>query len=136
MAWQCRLIENPFREGGPGSEGVQIGDMWFDDWKIRDDCPPFLKADLSDEYRRDWLDKRPPIIVAVPSVHFPKHPYRLIPIDEHYQRGPGIAETHGWAVTGEAPHITCSPSINAVGDFHGWLRDGVISDDVEGRKYP
>ncbi|MCL5265184.1 MAG: hypothetical protein M1343_08345 [Chloroflexi bacterium] len=104
--------------------------MWFDPWKLSEDCPPAIQADLSEEYRRDWQGKRPPIIVVVPGKN--KAGYRLIPIDEHYTR-PG--ETHGWTVTGEAPNITCSPSINAVGAYHGFLQNGVLSDDVEGRTY-
>ena len=134
MAWTCRLRENPFR-GDEGPDSICVGDMWFDDYKISEEAPEWMRADLSDEYRRDWLGKRPPIIIAVPGKSSRKHGYRLIPIDEHYQRGPGTVETHGWTVTGEAPNITCSPSINAVGDWHGWLRGGVLSDDVEGRKY-
>lgn len=98
MPWQCRLVENPFQNGGLDRNPPQIGDMWFDPWKISDDCPPAFQADLSDEYRRDWLGKRPPLIVVVPGQS--QKGYRLIPIDEHYTR-PG--ETHGWTVTGEAP---------------------------------
>lgn len=131
MPWQCRLIEDPFRPGGPGGKGVRIGDMWYSPWKTTDDCPPAIRADLSDEYRRDWAGKRPPLVVVVPALSHAG--YRLIPIDEHYTR-PG--ETHGWAVTGEPPDITCSPSINAIGDWHGFLANGVLSDDVEGRRYP
>jgi hypothetical protein len=133
MPWKCRLIEDPFREGGPGWQAVEIGDMWYSDAKLRDDCPACFPADLSDEFRRDWLGKRSPLIVAVPA--FRPHRlkgYRSIPIDEHYTR-PG--ETHGWTVTGAAPNLTCSPSINAIGDWHGWLQNGVLSDDVEGRTY-
>lgn len=38
----------------------------------------------------------------------------------------------GWTVTGEAPNITMHPSLN-VGEgsddhWHGWLRDGVLTD--------
>lgn len=52
-----------------------------------------------------------------------------------------------WTVTGEAPNFTVSPSIrcfeivHADGvmwrqGWHGWLQDGVLSDDCEGRTYP
>ena len=126
--WQCRLREKP--EHLNAEAGIRVGDMWFDDYKLSDEAPPFMRADLSDEYRRDWQGRRPPLIVAVPSHR--GLGWRLIPIDEHYTR-PG--ETHGWTVTGEAPRITVQPSINAVGDYHGWLVDGVLSDDVEGRLF-
>lgn len=41
----------------------------------------------------------------------------------------------GWIVTGEMPVITVSPSINAAGAYHGWIQNGVLTDDCEGRKY-
>lgn len=40
----------------------------------------------------------------------------------------------GWTVTGELPNITITPSIGAA-DYHGWVTDGVLSDDIEGRTY-
>lgn len=48
-----------------------------------------------------------------------------------YESGPGLR----WDVTGEMPSITVNPSINDDGVWHGWIKDGVISDDVEGRTY-
>lgn len=42
----------------------------------------------------------------------------------------------GWSLTGDRPeNLTASPSINAVGSYHGWLQNGVLSDDCEGRTY-
>lgn len=45
----------------------------------------------------------------------------------------------GWEVTIEGPMvdgerllITVKPSINAVGIYHGWITDGVLSDDIGG----
>jgi hypothetical protein len=45
-----------------------------------------------------------------------------------------------WEVTGEAPNITVSPSIDRPDGWlglgwHGYLKDGVLSDDLEGRSY-
>ena len=40
----------------------------------------------------------------------------------------------GWEVTGDAPNLTARPSIDS-GTYHGWLTDGVLSDDLEGRTY-
>jgi hypothetical protein len=40
----------------------------------------------------------------------------------------------GWDITGEPPIITASPSIMCE-HYHGWLRDGVFSDDTDGRTY-
>jgi hypothetical protein len=40
-----------------------------------------------------------------------------------------------WSRTGDAPCITATPSINHVGQYHGWLRNGVLTDDCEGRTF-
>lgn len=42
----------------------------------------------------------------------------------------------GWVVTGELPAITARPSVDQHNRYHGWLTDGVLSDDLEGRRYP
>jgi hypothetical protein len=55
-----------------------------------------------------------------------------------------------WTITGTAPEITLHPSINNyhVSDdpelrarfhkhgYHGWLQNGILTDDLEGRTYP
>lgn len=48
--------------------------------------------------------------------------------------------TGTWEVSGEAPNITVYPSINALPSvnrpgYHGYLNQGVLSDDLEGRSY-
>lgn len=40
----------------------------------------------------------------------------------------------GWDVTGEAPNLTVTPSIGHE-HYHGWLANGELSDDLEGRTY-
>jgi hypothetical protein len=40
----------------------------------------------------------------------------------------------GWVVTGELPTITASPSIGSSG-YHGFLQNGVLTDDLEGMTY-
>lgn len=40
----------------------------------------------------------------------------------------------GWTITGTAPRLTASPSISTP-RYHGWLRDGVLTEDCEGRRY-
>jgi hypothetical protein len=39
-----------------------------------------------------------------------------------------------WTRTGEPPNVTANPSINWVGFYHGWLKNGVLTDDCEARK--
>lgn len=48
----------------------------------------------------------------------------------------GRAGPSGWSVSGTAPSVTLSPSVNIGGGWHGYIRDGVISDDVSGRTFP
>jgi hypothetical protein len=40
----------------------------------------------------------------------------------------------GWEVTGTAPNFTARPSILSP-RYHGWLTDGMLSPDLEGRTY-
>ena len=40
-----------------------------------------------------------------------------------------------WTRTGEPPRVTAYPSINHQGKYHGWLKDGVLTDDCEGRTF-
>ncbi len=80
---------------------------------------------MSAEYRRDWADRRPPLYVCLPSGAY-------FCVD----RKDDAAGDAGWTVTGDPPRITVRPSINHMGCYHGWLTDGVLSDDVEGRTYP
>jgi hypothetical protein len=49
-------------------------------------------------------------------------------MDQTASNGPG------WDVTGTPPLCTARPSILSPG-YHGWLTDGVLSDDLEGRTY-
>lgn len=47
----------------------------------------------------------------------------------------GPSRTGGkWTRTGEVPHVTASPSIASAG-YHGFLQNGVLTDDLEGRTY-
>lgn len=48
--------------------------------------------------------------------------------------GPAANSKTPWAITGTAPKLTASPSI-AAPKYHGWLRDGVLTPDCEGRRY-
>lgn len=114
MSWPCRLIDAPM--------GREVGDMWF--------APQMVETGfwhgyaLSDEYKRDWAGKRPPIWVVLPSKTW-------FCVDSRTTDDGG----GGWTVTGDAPNITVSPSINAVGIYHGFLVSGVLSDDCEGRTF-
>lgn len=47
----------------------------------------------------------------------------------------GALNGPGWERTGTPPAITARPSILSPG-YHGWLDNGVLSDDLDGRRYP
>lgn len=74
---------------------------------------------LSVHYWRDWADKRPPICIVLPN-------------GEQWEIDRKSSNGSGWTVTGEWPNLTCSPSIAAKG-YHGFLRGGEFTPDVDGR---
>lgn len=131
MPTQCRLV--PSAAFYADDHTPQAGDMWFrcapDVWRARveqwraegakRDDP--MVARLSDQYLAGTIDRRPPLMVVLPNGDY-------FGVDSSIS-----GETRGWQVAGEPPRITVSPSINCVGAWHGWLQDGVLSDDVEGR---
>jgi hypothetical protein len=80
---------------------------------------------LSEYYWQNNADRRP-LFVVLPNND-------LFCIDG--QCWSGGNHYGGWTVAGEAPNITVSPSINIGGSYHGFLQNGIISDDVEGRVY-
>lgn len=49
---------------------------------------------------------------------------------EHGQHG------DGWEVKGPEGKWTIMPSIHVVGSYHGWVRDGMLTDDIEGHVFP
>lgn len=116
---------------------IKPGTMWYTPW-IHDPNDP------SDQERREkilkhiqdgtfdsknymlskyyWLehsDKRPPICVMCPNGS-------MWIIDQAANNGPG------WQITGEGMNLTAMPSIVVPG-YHGWLKNGEFTDDVEGR---
>lgn len=86
------------------------GALWFCPWFVEDG---HVSSVLSEEYRRDWAGKRPPICVNLPGGS------DWI-VDQCAQ-----GKTTGWRVTGVAPILTAHPSIVVPG-YHGWLRNGVL----------
>jgi hypothetical protein len=117
MPWPIRYHEQE-------PENPQPGDVWsmrMDEEMIQ---TYYEKHVFSEEYLRDWKGRRPPLMICLPGA------------------GPRILDqrwkdnTRGWTITGEPPNLTASPSIDIKGKYHGWLQNGVLSDDVEGRVFP
>lgn len=129
MAWQLNFLGTIGVDWllGWNEEGKYFpkpGDCWWD--------PPLLRWEgnhLSSKYQERWQALRPPLTVAMPGGSW-------WTIDEDATCGGG-----GWDITmelgpnGEPLHVTANPSINVVGKYHGWLRDSVLTDDCEGRKF-
>ena len=111
------------------------------DWKVGDmwPAPEWTNSDIIGErYRTVYSKSRPPLMVVVPSVHSTQGALFLVD-----RRGHASPKGEGWAVVingplvvGQRPDVTLMPSINCVGSYHGYIRNGIIADDCEGRKYP
>lgn len=153
MSWLCQLIDvvdtqliefEPPPGGGVSGETMlvtadgqlhsiaelPIGTMFYG---RQDDGWPWYccRDDKLADYYKQHNQHRPPILVLLPG--------RTLFCLDGACWGPGpdnkIRYYGGWQVTGTAPMITVAPSINIVGSYHGWLQNGVISDDCEGRRY-
>lgn len=119
MPFKCKLIDIKDVK----MTSAKFGDMWFAPW--------LEKFKKSPEYESTHRGKRPPLVVFVP-------PGVPLCIDNPTSNMGG----HGWKVTGEAPNITVSPSIGIHRSdgkpgwmYHGWLKDGVLSDDIDGKTF-
>lgn len=108
-----------------------IGDMWPE--------PEWAEASIiSKRYKKHWAKKRPPLMVVLPSKHDSAGGDMFL-LD---RVASGDKSREGWEITingelvhGEKPDITVKPSINCDGSYHGFIRNGVITDDCEGRTY-
>ena len=113
MSWSCRLVPAQ-------SPAKAVGDMWFA-WSLNG-------MDISDalslEYERTWRDIRPPLMVRLPG-----------PVDVCLDQRVDDEGEHGWCVQGTEPEITVFPSVNILGVYHGFIRNGIISPDCQGRQY-
>jgi hypothetical protein len=118
MPWPLKLMPGPV-----AFEDRQPGMMWFCRQSFYDAVGP---GHFSPNYYADWAGKRLPLTIVMPggTMWCPD----ICP-------DWGTNVDVGWKVTGEVPLLTAYPSIGKP-DYHGWLKDGVLSDDLEGRTYP
>lgn len=111
MSWKLRLHENQ-------PLPIHIGDCWM---IPPDDIERRIKLGLmSNEFK---AGKSLALMVVLPGIN-------LFLLSQRPTSG-----TAGWVVTGTAPVITVMPSINCVGSFHGFITNGEITEDCEGRKF-
>lgn len=157
MPWTCKLVDPaPIRRDQyfPGTVNfdlLKVGELAFyhHEGKPCADRAVLAKLPLSAHYYAHNAS-RPPLIAKLPGdLYFlvdgqcysptctkckAKHGWRDEPCPkggEHTPRG----HYDGWKVAGTPPRITVSPSIHYPDYYHGWLKDGVISDDCDGRKF-
>jgi hypothetical protein len=126
MPWPLVYYESAEAAMEAGGGTIQPGAVWpAPEWADRSvDGEPFI----SDNYRTMWAHIRPPLEVMLPS----GDPFVL---DSRAMRG-GKPYGPGWMVTGDykgPPRLTLSPSISIPGRYHGYIVNGELSDDVEGR---
>lgn len=140
MSWPIRLIK--YEKETSGST-LQVGDAFYftpppgyDDQADDDEgwyWPGHFATGerLSAQYREQHQSRRAPILVFLPG-------RTLFCVDGAcWNTGPDnkIVYHGGWTVSGDLPNISVSPSINIVGSYHGFITNGVITDDCEGRKF-
>jgi hypothetical protein len=58
----------------------------------------------------------------------------VLPDGRHWAIDTPSSSGGHWTRTGNAPHLTVTPSILTPG-YHGWLQNGILSDDLDGRTY-
>lgn len=101
------------------------GAMWYCPWYVEGREVEDLKAGrngiLSRLYVEQWLGKRMPIMVMLPD-------------KSHWCIDQKSSNGEGWTVTGDEPMVTASPSI-LVPRYHGFLQNGILTPDLEGRVY-
>jgi hypothetical protein len=132
MSWPLR-----FRNDPEPWKNARFGDCWYmPDW-FREGHPydairqMFLNHQASRQYLEQHSDRAPVVIFLPPGLAFSP--------DEKYRGGHrgDNPEREGWTVTGspEDGSLVVSPSINIMDVYHGWVQNGQVSDDVEGRLF-
>jgi len=128
MPWTIRMVPAPGPDPGDTPwKDLRPGDMWFAPYLLEHpEGHPFRPA--LKYFQRN--SGRPPLVVALPCVGGGRVDWCV--------DGPcwkdGKVYGDGWDVSGEPPLITVAPSINIIGAYHGFIQNGVITDDCEGRR--
>lgn len=115
MMWSCWWYHSPDRDEDDKQK------MTYLKQKIADGTFTRESSIFSIHYWRDWSHIRPPLCVVCPD-------------GSHWIVDQRSSNGDGWIVTGDAPNITCTPSILVPG-YHGFLQQGKFSSDLENRSY-
>lgn len=140
---EYRAIEEKRRSGYPDNcafkDFFTPGMAWFNPWyfdpESEEDRRDYAdrksrgfsgKTFLSRHYWLDWSDFRAPITVVCPNGE-------QWCVDQQSSNGNGWAKTGRWdAVNKKMDNLSAMPSILMPG-YHGWLKDGKFTSDLEGR---
>lgn len=119
--WKTRLVPEP--QSHPERMMRRIGDYWLAE-RLRSgpEAEHFKKHILSPIYLEHDIKYRPPIMIVLPTNFTFCLDQRWFPSDK------------GWTLSGVMTAITANPSIWTP-NYHGYLMDGVLSADIEGRLY-
>lgn len=127
MSWKLREVSFPFTDG-KGVHQREPGDCW------RIPLDHEYEARDGETYGEVWAHRLSPEFKASGRDHVL---HIVLPGGGTWSPDfKASSSESGWTVTGTFPALTASPSVNAEGSYHGWLRDGALTDDVEGRTYP
>lgn len=135
MPWPLVLLapeEWRARADNPGGMRLEPGHCAFAPWALQPGH--YVRQHLGANYLKLPEPRRAPIVIALPDLVNGK--FQIWYPDEQAWSGTQGYHGDGWVVTGDLPKVSITPSINCVGSYHGWVKDGVISDDVEGRTIP
>lgn len=135
MTWPIRMVEPPTlavgTDGKNGFQRLEIGDAWFAPHLLDPERAFAASERLSPSYLRDRASLRAPILVALPYRGGPGIGSHFCVDSVFWKNGEPYGD--GWVVTGEAPLLTLSPSVNIGGSYHGFIQNGVIGPDLDKR---
>lgn len=114
MRWKLRLVE-PWSTG----EGPYIvGNCWFGG-------PESAKSPRLANYYKSHNSHREPLWVVLPGTG-------PVCVDYTASNDPSMK---GWTVTGDVSNLTVAPSIRCGDTYHGYIQNGHVTADCDGRKY-
>jgi hypothetical protein len=117
------LADLPSR-GQPAGEARQVwpGECFHHIGMLTEDD----RVGLSKQYLA-IASQRPPLFIFTPGGWW--CPDQLAWNVKQRWHGPG------WSIRGNFPRITITPSILFPDRYHGWVTDGALSNDIDGRRF-
>lgn len=128
MPWPLNYVQPELWSIGP--HGRVPGDWTYGFW-ILSECPEALGKKYLNLPSRLDKPRRLPIIIRMPDG------CEWCPDRMGWNQALGFYGD-GWDidVSGGVDLMTITPSINILGHYHGWVRTGYLTDDIDGRTFP